>query len=970
MTESRRLVQLSRLGLPVETGGDNFVVLDDRDALWLIVAGEVDVFSVQLADGRVVGPRRYLWSASVGQAVLGADRGPGSDFGLLAVGVADTRLRKIPLPVLGELAADPAWMEDISALIDSYVTGLARAVCRRVQPQVQAQLEPGEQAILKQGDRVGAQQDVVWVRHESGELLFAGRDALRIGAADGPIPLARGLWLAAADDGVPLSARSTSACIQDGSAWQGVDRVRKLFTSWAWEHAREDEGAEAHRLDRKATAEQQMRERSLADLGAVLAPPTVEHLIEAGEDPLLTACRAVGAAADITFQAPHGWETTSKAKDPLAAICRISRVRMRQVALRGHWWRRDNGPLLVFAKETGAPLALLPVSSSRYELLDPSDLTRSRVSGAVAAGLEPFAVTFYRPFPSEPITGLRLAKLAFSEVRSDLRLVLVLALLSGVLGLVLPMATGKLFGEIVPRADPQGLLTLFGTLVGMSLGIALFDLTRAFALVRVETRSTATLQAAVVDRLLAQPVPFFRQYTIGDLAQRTGGIIAVRDLLSGAAATSILGGVFSTVNLALLFYYDARLAVMAIGLLLVAVLITVAFSVPALRVERRRQDVQGRIAGLVFQMIGGIAKLRVAGAESRAFSVWARVFRVQKELAFQAGNYQNAVRVFNDVLPFLSSLALFAAAGYLVRSGHDISMADFVAFNAAFGTFFASGIALSNAAINLLNVKPIMDRAQPILMSLPEIDASQPDPGELTGRVEANHVSFRYSADSPLALDDVSFHAEPGEFIAFVGPSGSGKSTLMRLLLGFESPKLGGIYYDGQDLTSVNVEAVRTQIGVVLQSSRLLSGSIYQNIVGSSPLTIDDALEAAEMAGIAADIREMPMGMHTMVSEGGSTLSGGQRQRLLIARALVRKPRLILFDEATSALDNRTQELVSQSLDQINSTRIVIAHRLSTIRHAHRIYAIQGGRVVQSGTFDSLSQQPGLFADLIARQLA
>jgi ABC-type bacteriocin/lantibiotic exporter with double-glycine peptidase domain len=231
-------------------------------------------------------------------------------------------------------------------------------------------------------------------------------------------------------------------------------------------------------------------------------------------------------------------------------------------------------------------------------------------------------------------------------------------------------------------------------------------------------------------------------------------------------------------------------------------------------------------------------------------------------------------------------------------------------------------------------------------------------------------VSFRYGADGPPILEDVSLSVEPGEFVALVGPSGSGKSTLLRLLLGFDSPSTGTVYYDGHDLASVDVSAVRGQIGVVLQSSRLMAGDVFTNIVGSAPLTMDEAWAAAEMAGVADDIRAMPMGMHTLVSDGASTLSGGQRQRLLIARALVRRPRLVFFDEATSALDNRSQEIVSRSLERTNATRLVIAHRLSTIRHADRILVIERGHVVQAGSFDALARQPGLFAQLIARQVA
>jgi ATP-binding cassette subfamily C protein len=264
---------------------------------------------------------------------------------------------------------------------------------------------------------------------------------------------------------------------------------------------------------------------------------------------------------------------------------------------------------------------------------------------------------------------------------------------------------------------------------------------------------------------------------------------------------------------------------------------------------------------------------------------------------------------------------------------------------------------------------PLVERLRPILRTLPEVDEQKTHPGALSGSIEVSHVSFRYEHEGPLSLDDVTFKVRAGEFVALVGPSGSGKSTLLRHLLGFETPDSGAIYYDGQALAEVDLRAVRRQIGVVLQHSKVISGTILDNILGASHLSVDDAWEAARHAGIAADIEQMPMGMHTFISEGGSTLSGGQRQRLLIARALVTRPRLVFFDEATSALDDRSQAVVTQSLRQLDATRIVIAHRLSTVEHADRIFVMQRGKLVESGTYQSLLDQKGVFADLARRQL-
>jgi NHLM bacteriocin system ABC transporter ATP-binding protein len=442
----------------------------------------------------------------------------------------------------------------------------------------------------------------------------------------------------------------------------------------------------------------------------------------------------------------------------------------------------------------------------------------------------------------------------------------------------------------------------------------------------------------------------------------------IRETLSGPVIAGILSGVFSVVNFAMMFVYDRTLALIALGLLL---LLTAAFTVSTrlqLVYQRRDSDLAGRLSSTVLELINGVPKLRVAGAETRAFGRWASRFAEQRQVAYSAGQVDNAMAAFNAAYPVLTTLVVFGV--FQLALEPKPSIGSLMAFNTAFAAFVAAAISLIQSFVSVIQIIPLYERACPIFQTLPEVDPAQADPGELSGAIEVAHVSFRYKADGPLILDDVSFRCAPGEFIALVGPSGSGKSTLLRLLLGFETPAAGAVLYDGQDLRTLDVRAVRRQIGTVLQSSQVIVGDIFTNIVGASPLTQADAWEACRLAGLDADVRQMPMGLQTMVSEGGSTLSGGQRQRLLIARAMVRRPRLIFFDEATSALDNRTQEIVSRSLDSLDATRVVIAHRLSTIVNADRIYVLQQGRVVESGTYRELMQRRGLFASLARRQIA
>jgi ATP-binding cassette subfamily C protein len=525
-----------------------------------------------------------------------------------------------------------------------------------------------------------------------------------------------------------------------------------------------------------------------------------------------------------------------------------------------------------------------------------------------------------------------------------------------------------MFKDVITSAAFGNAVTLFGALVAVAIATASIEIARAFALIRVEGKSNALLQSAIVDRLLALPPQFFRKYSVGDLALRAEAINGARQAITGVALTSLFGGAMVVTSVALMCIYSVKLALVALGVLVVSAVATAAVGLYALPYERQRHALLGSISTLVFELLSGIAKLHVAAAERRMFALWGAKFRELKVVSFRAGLAAAVLAVFNTMLPILASGALFVVAAKIVGAG-ALSTGSFIAFIAAFGTALAAGIGVSTTLVSILNIVPLFERAAPILATAPEVDQAKPDVGQISGRIELSQVTFSYLAGAAPIIEDVSFEIRPGEFVAFVGPSGGGKSTILRLLLGFERPDRGAVYYDGHDLASIDVSSIRRQSAVVLQHSKLLVGDVFTNIVGASPLTHEDAWRAAELAGLADDINAMPMGMNTVISEGGSTLSGGQRQRLLIARALVRNPRVVFFDEATSALDNRSQDIVTRSLERMEATRIVIAHRLTTVQRADRIFVMAKGRIVQQGTYDDLLETDGLFRNLAERQL-
>jgi NHLM bacteriocin system ABC transporter ATP-binding protein len=786
------------------------------------------------------------------------------------------------------------------------------------------------------------------------------------------LPLSRRTWLEVREP-ARLVVRE-GGLLAGAAAWEGLAALHELALRFTGLVAARAEAADRERMERRALEAQATLSRSCSLLAATLAErgdPAAgagAGVLEGG-DPLLAACGRVAAALGLTVKAEPRAEGARAARDPLAAILRASRLRGRKVALRADWWRHDQGPLLGYRAQDRHPVALLGEPGGY--LLDQGDGNPPRrVTEALAAGLEPFGYTFYRPFPSSAVNLKDVLAFGLQGCRRDLAALVLAGGAAAVLGVVPAIATGLLFNTVIPGAQRSQLLQMTIVLLSCAAAMVLFNLARGVALLRIEGRMATAVQAAVWDRLLSLPLSFFRSYTAGDLAVRAMSIDAMRQLVSGSTIAAITGGLLSFTNVALMFHYQPGMAAQGTLLIALAVAVTAAGSVTQLRRQRAAARLHGRISGLVLQLLSSVGKLRVAGAEVHAFAQWARLFSEQRLLQFGIRSAGSRLAAFHACFPLLAYLLIFRSALPQLGSGGGLPTGDFLAFLAAFSTSLGALLATCTALLGTLNLVSLYEQAQPILATLPETDTGRADPGSLVGDIEVQHAVFRYQADGPVVLRDVSFRARAGEFVAFVGPSGSGKSTLLRLMLGFEELESGSIHYDGQEIAGLDIHAVRRQVGVVLQTGRLLAGDIFTNIVGSAPASIDEAWEAARMAGLADDIAAMPMGMHTVVSEGGGTLSGGQRQRLLIARAIVHRPRLLFFDEATSALDNRTQAVVTASLARLQATRIVIAHRLSTIAGADRIYVVDRGRIVESGRYQELLENGGLFAELARRQLA
>lgn len=965
--------RLRLAGREITVPGNRPLPLEPAGAVWYILDGALELFAVG-ESGR--GPRTHLSTRGPGRLLFGVDGDPDRHgVRLVGVGVSESRLVRLDVQDLRELAREPGGTRTLGEMIGTWIDGLFERIRSDPPPKIFTEIQPGTEVDLDEaGTAARTASGLSWVRPLAGRCLFLGRPSLAVEPGDFLLPVSDATWLVAGDP-VTLSAVGTEALVRSGRVWDELPRFHGLFLDYVdleLDRARDEEET---RFARRAERDRWILESAQRRLASVLESSAEARALETVEspEPLLETVRLVAEADGIELRAAPRTDPSApiSPEERLRRICIASRVRHRRVILRDDWWRRDNGPLLAFrASEEGRdrrPVALLPTSSSSYDAVDTLDGRRLPVDREYAETLEGQGFMLYRPLPEGPVGKLDLLLFALRGCRKDLSTLLLMGLGAGLLSLLVPIVTGQIFGRVIPSSSREQLLQLTLALVVGALGAALFQITRGIAVLRLGGKLDGSLQPAVWDRLLQMPASFFRRFTVGDLVQRSMGIDAIRGALTGNVTTSLLAAVFSVFSFAILFYYSWPLALLATALVAGLLLATGTLAWLQLRHQRRVLELRGRISSLLFGLINGIAKLRVAGAERRAFSLWADRFGEQRELTVRAQRIANVQAVVNVCYPLASSLAIFGMAAVSLRA--DIGLSDFLAFNAAFGQFQAAALSSIGLVSTLLTLVPTYERLEPVLETPPEVDSSKAEAGELEGDIELSHVFFRYDDDGPLILDDVSFRASPGEMIALVGPSGSGKSTCLRLLLGFEQPASGSIYFDGQDLPSLDLDSVRRQIGVVLQGGRPMVGNIYSNIVGSSNLGLDAAWEAARMAGLAEDIEAMPMGMHTVISEGAGTFSGGQRQRLLIARAVVHRPRILLFDEATSALDNRTQETVSRSIERLKATRIIVAHRLSTILGADRIYVLDRGRVAEQGTYEELLAAGGVFTRLAERQM-
>jgi NHLM bacteriocin system ABC transporter ATP-binding protein len=942
---------------PLDPGGGPIVFTGERR----FIVVESGVLELRLAAPDRAGAA--LPFARVGAGGLAGMLGTPTDP-VLAWPERGTRLRQWQpdAPAAHEIPG-PLWLA-----LEDWIAGLSRGATVDVG---ESRLPSETITTVPDGVVLRPPHGVAWLEVLAGRLEYADAPSFFAEAVPGQpavvITPAAGAGVRAVGT-VEVRLRIPADLLVEDTFWPAIDRFHAASLSRIGRQLRDDESNLTRRLDGRKFAER----RSLAAALAILVDPN-EDAVSVHADPLVAAIARVARAQG---ESPSLTAPLSPTVDPHQSVlvaAEAMRLRARRIRLEPDWWRTLEEPLLGFLAEGSSPVALLPSRPSLLRrrrgtitVVGADGSRRIIASVTAAATLQATAYSLNPSLPDGPITTRDLVRFGLRTSRRELVTITMVTVLGGLLGLATPVATGILFDSIIPTSVAGELHQIVAALLAAAIGAAVFGFVRSYAVLRLSTHTNARLEAAIWDRLLRLPADFFRGRPAADLALRADALNRMREAVDGIIIGATLAALFGILNFVLLIYYGGRLAWIAAGLALVQASLLVAVSLVQIRLQRRLLEVGSQSRTVSLELIEMINKLKAAAAEERGFARFAKLFAEQSHLRLRMALLAGGLGAFGAGWAILSVGALIAGVGF---GWTEIGLGDYAAFSAAFGQFTAAIVSLTGVLPAILGLIPLYERAKLILETAPEETSGRDDPGPLQGSIEVQGVTFRYGPGLPVILRDVSIRANPGEFVAVVGPSGSGKSTLVRLLLGFAQPEAGIIAFDGRDLARLDRRAVRRQLGVVLQRGTVMSGSLLENIGSGTPLSLDEAMTAARAAGLAADIADMPMGLHTLIADGGGTLSGGQRQRLMIARALARRPRILVLDEATSALDNRTQEIVTESLEAMGITRIVVAHRLSTVQHADRIFVMEGGSVVEEGRFDELIARGGLFSQLAARQL-
>ena len=965
----------ARAGTSVPCAGNLPVELDDPDSVWFIDQGAVNLFLVEFRDGVEQAAPQHLLRRESGWLLPGVapdEQGNDEDttLSLIAKGLPGTVLKRLPAAELS--GVHPA---ELAEQIDTWLTAITDTLSRFVYPlpRPTALAEPGLTLELSPCT-LSVRRGVVWVSPPPAgagaymDIVDQAELAEDNGSPAAMMPLTRTSWLTL-HDAATLSGKSTETLADEGNLLPALASFHAAAFALERLNRRLAVVDEAN-LERARTASRHTAEKAARQRLFNIYDKPIDRDSSVEDTALADALQIVGRHEGIDFKIPVR-SGPSESPIDLVDILDASGVRARRVRFSGEerWWRGDSNAMLAFRAEDGQPVVLLPGMFGPYREIDPVSKRSVRVTARGASRLAKEAWMFYRPLQSENVQPADLLKIALHGSASDLARLVIAGLPAGLIKLLPAVALGFVANHVVAGGSAGALYAVAVAVAGFGLLGAMLHLLQSTAMMRLEGRSASRVEAAFWDRLMRLPPSVLHRHPSGDLAMSGMTFQSVRDGLQGVVADSLLSIVFLLPVFGVIFFYDTTLGVVALVVSLVALLITVILGLRQIAPYGRMISASRRVAGLLFQIVGGITKLRVENAEGSAFAIWARDYREQKRAELDLGALEDHSRAFGAALPFIAAGVLLFAV--VTVADRNVPVGDFLVVYTVYIAFQSAIGRLGESFGTVAAMLPAFDQMRPLLSAIPETEIEGEPVDYLGGEILFDRISFRYDPDGPLILDDVTIRARPGEFVAIAGESGAGKSTLFRLALGIDRPTAGAVYYDGRDLRHLNMKQVRRQIGAVPQSVGLHPQDLWDNLVSHHDgIATEDVWKAVRVAEMEDQIKAMPMGMMTMVGTSGTVLSGGESQRVTIARSVIGSPRIMMFDEATNWLDNESQAKVMENLTALTSTRFVIAHRLSTLEQADRIYVLQAGKVVQSGSFRELMEVDGVFRELVRRQIA
>ncbi len=957
---------LSRIGaLEQSTPGGRFNI-NDLEKIWYVKEGAVDLFLMGsfASQNEVTSNLNHFVRINKGQIFVGINLPRECDFFLMGRVCAKTEV--ISFSKNQCLSLDLNNQEEISDLLDQFIIAITKPNIQLPFPKSYQECTKDVTLYIEKKSIISSRKKIQWCLLDKSESYFIGDEGLYFSPRIDYFPITPISWFEINEDS-SIIIKFTIDLLRADLLWKQLNKYCSIIFKLKLIHIENRELFEGIIIYDKVINNRLAIYESVTLLKKCSSFQDVSYLhSNIRQEPLSIACTQISAYQNANaYILDKNYLINTKLN--LNEQLNFSKIFYRKVALSPNWHEYNHGPLLAFEKSTNRPLALLPNQKNQYEFQKTLYHGRTIVDHAHEKRFKYTAYYLYERFESSRLKLREIIKSSLKKSPRDLKMIIFCCLMTSLLGLAVPLLSQYIFDNVILNNDKNQLLTIILVLIISVISISTFEITKRVILLNMESRVDAQIQSTFWTRIFMLPISFFKQYTAGELVYKISSLTQIRIDLSGTTFSFIIDSFFVIFSIIIMFYFQPTLAIFTLGGIALFMLMIFALNKKRLVYEEKIILHNGKVFGMIAEFISGITKIRLAGAEHHAILNWSRAFYQRQKIYNKALKLVISIKSISEIMPLVITAIMYIGLNIFDNIKNEFTPGVFIGFNIALTQVIMTGFNLSEVLDKVIRVFPLYKKTKEFTETIPELKIGSIDPGELRGEIELSKVSFSYQDQDLLVLDDINLHIESGEYIAITGKSGAGKSTLIRLLLGFETPQKGSIYFDNNDLGTLDLDLLRRQLGIVLQHDKLLPGTIFENIAGISSLTLEEAWKAAAQAGIADEILNMPMQMDTLINIENFGLSGGQKQRILIARALAKNPKIIIFDEASRSLDNITQKIVLDTLAKLKITRIIITHRLDSLMSVDKIYVVDDNQIKETGTYQELLNKKGLFFEMISR---